>query len=63
MTFYCNGRELATVDLVGGIDGFLTTTFSEPGTYKIKARYNGDDTHKPSSAKILQFIIPFAKSQ
>jgi Bacterial Ig-like domain (group 3) len=63
MTFYCNGQVLAVVQLKYGVDGFLTTTFSAPGTYKIKARYNGDETHKPSSAKMFQSIITFAKSQ
>jgi hypothetical protein len=61
MTFYSNGRELGTVALKG-VDGFLMTTFSKPGTYKIRARYNGDETHKPSSAKMLQFIVPFAEA-
>jgi hypothetical protein len=63
MTFYCNGKELATVDLVGGVDGFFTTTFSKPRTYRIRASYSGDDTHKPSSAKMLQSITVFAQSK
>jgi YD repeat-containing protein len=58
VSFYVGSTLLGTAQLSGGT-GFITTTFSTPGTYNVTITYSGDANNAPSSATVtLNVRIP-----
>jgi FG-GAP-like repeat/Bacterial Ig-like domain (group 3) len=55
VTFYQGSLELGAGTTRNGI-AILTTSFSQAGTFTIKAKYPGDAFHKSSSGKVKQTV-------
>jgi len=56
-TFYDGKRSLGTGTTIGGMAS-LTTSFSKPKTYTIKATYPGDAFHKASTGTVKLVVNP-----
>ena len=57
VTFYNGANEIGTGATTNGV-ATLTTAFSAPGKYTIKASYPGDSWHRASSGKLKQTVKP-----
>lgn len=57
ITFYNADTQIGASPDANGV-ATLTTSFSEPGKYVIKAIYPGDAFHKASSGTVKQTVIP-----
>jgi 6-phosphogluconolactonase (cycloisomerase 2 family) len=56
VVFSSGSQTLGTASLSGGLAA-LTTSFSAPGTYKISAKYSGDENNTGSTSAVLTQTI------